>query len=418
MKKEDFLPKGFTNTLNKDLENKYEIIQLLREESQSIYTEFIEFPPVAFLDTFTKAASITGDKIYQFKDKKGRDLVLTPDSQGLLFNHYLSTEDVDKSARYTWISPTFRYRNVENRHFYQIGFASINHSIDFEVSEVFFCVKKTVEFIRKLIPHPVKLILVNPGLIKEITNSILQNENKTDIEFEKLRVLSNEDRKSAILEIFPDSVHRDILLSILKSNTDKNQIIHLIAKYKEGEKIKKLLRLIESLNHVEYELELGNMYCSEILSGMGFIMEIEGRKIGDGGVYNLYGAKFNARVKTIVSACTGVTAISRFLCESQRASRVIKIFIHDLNVNELIALSLVTNLGNRGYKICLYPFLDGQIKKYIQKEDLVVIVNQIEIGKIITGKLFMDISHFNQDLNNYTFADLDSLISEQMMTIL
>jgi hypothetical protein len=62
--------------------------------------------------------------------------------------------------------------------------------------------------------------------------------------------------------------------------------------------------------------------------------------------------------------------------------------------------------------------LDGQIKKYIQKEDLVVIVNQIEIGKIITGKLFMDISHFNQDLNNYTFADLDSLISEQMMTIL
>lgn len=85
----------------------------------------MKFPPVAFLETFTRASNSIGrsqQKIYKFLDRKGRELVLTPDSTAMILNWALQGDRKPlNNGKIGFIVPTFRYRNNVDRFVTQIG---------------------------------------------------------------------------------------------------------------------------------------------------------------------------------------------------------------------------------------------------------------------------------------------------------
>ena len=170
MQNENYLPKGFNYVTRDSLVTKNLILSTFIKASNNLFTELIECPPVAFLETFKRGANITGNKTFEFKDKSNRELILTPDVQAHIFNHYTKAAYTNKNVRYSWVSPTFRYRNIPNRHFYQLGYASINYSIDNEFVELFICARQFISFIKQITSKRIIISLVNPALILEILN--------------------------------------------------------------------------------------------------------------------------------------------------------------------------------------------------------------------------------------------------------
>lgn len=301
------LPKGFRYNKHDYVVLKIKIFTAFIEKSKNIFNDIVEFPPVGYASTFKKGANIVGDKVFEFQDKKKRELVLTPDSLNHLFNFYSLHYNERNLRRISWISPTFRYRNIPDRFFYQIGVSSFNFSEDSEIIELFLCIRQIIEFIRSQISKELKIKIINPGLIYEILGKNYGAEKNAEY-FEYVRL--NKDKY--LIELKQENnlnQFQSDLKSVLYGESNSIAALKSLKDYKEARKILDLLKILPK--NIEHELSLDDLYCSEILSGVGFILYLDNRKIADGGVYSKYGSRCSNKISNVISVCTGINPLIR-----------------------------------------------------------------------------------------------------------
>jgi histidyl-tRNA synthetase len=304
----NIIPKGFQYLENEDVLNKYEILeQFIKNKGD--FTKLVEFPPVAFSEHFRKSSNIIGNKAYEFKDKKERNLILTPDSQVHLFDYFLLKDLNQKSARYSWISPTFRYRHAPTRHFYQIGYSSVNYKTNGDVAELFLCLKTLKNLVQKIYSGKMELRITNSSLIFEMLTSKIKNNGEIQKILLKMRELKDIHRIKYINEILCIDLQQMVFRILNGDNIEAYNIGH----HQQYKSTIDFLKLCSDEYDITYQLDLTSFHSSEILSGVGFILEVKGKQIGDGGIYSLYGNKYDNRIKKVVSICTGVNPLVRLL---------------------------------------------------------------------------------------------------------
>jgi hypothetical protein len=301
------LPKGFRYNKRNYVILKNKILAAFIEKSNSIFNDIVEFPPVGYASTFKKGANIIGDKVYEFQDKKKRELVLTPDPLNHLFNFYSQQYNYKNPCRISWISPTFRYRNIPDRFFYQIGVSSLNFNEGSEVIELFLCFRHITEFICSQISKDLKIKIINPGLTHEIVGKTYGAKKSANL-FEYIRLNKNKFLTELTQQSNLNQFQSD-LKCVLFGESNSFAALKLLKAHKEARKTLDFLKMLPK--NIEYELALDDFYCSEILSGLGFILYLDNKKIADGGIYSKYGSRCSDKISNVISVCTGINPLIR-----------------------------------------------------------------------------------------------------------
>jgi histidyl-tRNA synthetase len=378
------LPKGFHYLLRDDVEHKHRILQAFISESNKIFCQLIEFPPVSFANTFTKGAHLTGDKVYEFKDKSNRNLILTPDSQAHTFNHYLSNFVGQRNIKYSWICPVFRYRNISKRHFYQLGYANVNYDSQNEIAELFMNIRQLINFINAVCSTTITLKIVNPGLVRELIECAFKDQLKASLFYDEIRNLSSTDALRAIERLKDESEPKKDLIKIFSGGMNNLTQIELSLQYRQCREIFQFVNLLFVNQNVNIELQLENLYCSEILSSIGFIVEAEGDKIGDGGIYNIYANRFDSRIKSIISSCTGIEALSRYM-KKQSTFKSIAIFLKNYSADIAKALRISDELLKLRFRSYIFP-LTKFYNNDIDRSDWHLIIIEIK-DDLVSGSI-------------------------------
>jgi len=407
MQSENYLPKGFNYVTRDTLINKNFILNTFIKASNNLFTYLIECPPVAFLETFKRGANITGNKTFEFKDKSNRELILTPDVQAHIFNHYIKTVDINKNVRYSWISPTFRYRNIPNRHFYQLGYASINYTVENEFIELFICAKQFINFIKQITSKKVNVSLLNPALILEILNCAFQNKLDASRLFEQIRNLRNEEVLLILSKSLDESQHKTNLLNIFSNKLRDKVSLLSLKEYNEFYNILFFVDLLSTVSNIDIQIEIQNLYSSEILSGIGLIIKIEDDKIGDGGIYSGYGKKYDSKIKTAISFCTGINALNRHI--EINSNHVVSIFINNYEENIIKTIIISDALASWGFLLNIQPVANFN-KKYFKESTWVLYIDSVE-SELFNGRISNRGTNFFQNFNNYSSEKIISLFT-------
>ena len=273
-KKSNGLPKGFEYQEKDGVMENYTNLEIFIKSSSGSYARLVEFPPVSFLEQFKRGANITGDKVYDFEDKKGRTLVLTPDSQAHTFNYYIhsSHSHNSRNLKFSWICPIFRYRHIPVRYYYQYGYTSINHKKSENINELVSLVHQLVKYIQNLTDGQISIHIVNPTLVKEV------------------RVVHGD----TALTMNTDAV----------SNTfNSEEFLSTYGMCSQAADTVLFFKLLSQLSDIQAHISMSAMYCQEILSGPGFIIHVNGEKVGDGGIYDKYGYAYDGCIRTVASVC-------------------------------------------------------------------------------------------------------------------
>ncbi|MEZ2279342.1 MAG: ATP phosphoribosyltransferase regulatory subunit [Microcoleus sp.] len=419
------LPKGFEYLKLDSLLKKTRLINSVIENGKNINANIVEFPPVSFLSTFTKGAEIVGEKIYSFQDRKGRNLVLTPDSLAHILNYYASSFDQSKQERFAWISPTFRYRNTASRFWLQLGFASVNYSASESLFELALITRTLIKVIQQNTDITVSLRVINPSLIKEVIAQNLQNEYSSKNLFEKWRTSGfTEQIELFETELF-DGFHKEFLLHILRSGVTDHRnftIEGIEGNYQELRNVKLFSDIVNFDESIKLSVDLSSKHSSEITSGVSFIIEAEGEQnIGDGGLYHHYASYFSDTISTVASVCVGL-GIMPLLKEVSSMlvfqRKVLVIFYESSTTDYITALKLNDILISRGLCTSIYFVTSISrkiIKKLSQKEKYrwCCIVEKNQDGKI-SGKLFQpDSDNSQQSFSAKTVSEFVEIFAQE-----
>jgi histidyl-tRNA synthetase len=370
------LPRGFEERCTQFLEFEARALGSFYRNVKLLNAEVVRVPAVGKSSTFNRGANLTGDKYFPLVDRKGRDLMLTPDGMSLLMRWYLSESRGNEGTDLGWLSPIFRYRKDGNRQFTQFGYASFNSSEEtspFEPASKFEEITGTLlRTIAGDLNIPMKLVITNPGAWKEWLRVFC------GIEGERARNLLNSLRPldwTARRNFIKAQLSNDNLLSIVDavgslsiSSRDtslvesspplSNAIIPLL---EFGSRV-------TSRYGMDWEIDLGDLHSSEILDGpcVRFISP-SGRSLGDGGTYHSYGQRFDPSIKRYFSVCAGFEGLAAAAGVSNRALRLDTFFVL-LAFPESLSFcrQLTEQLRDKGVPTTLVP-LTGSLKKMLTR---------------------------------------------------
>lgn len=405
MKQQKILPKGFSYHTSKRVEKDNIVLSKFLDSTHSLYSELVAFPPVAFSDTFTSVANITGDKVYEFHDKKGREIMLTPDSQAHLLNFKSHQENQRKPSRFSWVSPVFRYRNAPVRYYNQIGFASINHIKDDEIFELFLCIAQLVNFIHSVTKEEVIIEIMNVAILKEMLDKNFSNSTYSSELFEKLRRLTKIERLTFVSSLALHSEAKKDVVNILSGDANSFSDLTRLKQYDEYNKTFELVSLLKAISNMQIKIKLDNIYCSEIMSGAGFTLNIGKDKIGDGGVYDKYASSFSTTLSTYISVCTGINPMTRHLKDLTEHTRIIV-------VTELLTkdvYSLIESLMKKDNTLELRKTMRDILKN--EQFDLVVRLLGVR-KRMFTGLIYNQKSSLVDKFTNFSLEEASHLIQE------
>lgn len=408
------LPKGFRYIQAIEVLEKLKILGAFTQFALGIGARIVEFPPVSFLSTYTTGAEITGDKIYTFRDRKGRDLVLTPDSLGHAFSFYLDSSRQNDAMRLAWICPTFRYRNIKNRHFLQIGFTSLNTSNAQNVFELAVLARALLKFIQKSTNLSIHLRVMNPGLVKEVLLDIFKEEEIAISLYEEWRKADLVEQIDLLRNRLPICPEGAFLLDVLSNGVTESESWLLNRQYKEIDKIKDFICSVNYDNFVNCSIDLTNTHSSEVMTSVGFIIETENhQKIGDGGLYDTYGNSFCNKIHTVASVCTGLDAIFRYLAVEEVSNRKLALVFSCPFNDRTIAMRLSDSLMDKQFdvRIC-FESKSKKVKRFIEDSEWCCMVEKIEDDRLF-GKVFQpSLSNSQQVFSSRTILEVVELLEQ------
>ncbi|MGV8001683.1 ATP phosphoribosyltransferase regulatory subunit [Photorhabdus temperata subsp. temperata] len=305
------LPKGFHVRDGEYLDTYIKVLLLLTEISKSCGYETVILPSLGFQSTFSRAANVLGDKTFDFLDRKGRSVLMSPDSTAGLLRWHAESRTVHDCSKIAWCAPVFRYRNVENRGFHQIGFSAINwfhqlHDIDWPLVDLS---NNLLYLIKEVLGGQASVKINNVGAIKRTINSLLSFSESRELISRLMKEKSSIGKIELLTVTLPDSDEKLALLNIFGATAPLNdKASNLISEMQRS--MYNFAAQLKDVDKVDFTLD--NLHSSEIVNGIGIeFYAANGARIGDGGRYDDFAGQFDSRCRTLVSVCTGIEALLR-----------------------------------------------------------------------------------------------------------
>jgi len=305
------LPKGFHVRDENYMDIYLDALLHLTDISKSCGYESVFLPSLGFQSTFARAAEVLGEKAFEFTDRKGRGVLLSPDSTAGLLRWHAGSRTANDCSKIAWCAPVFRYRNVENRGFHQIGFSAINwfhqpYEFDWPLIDLS---NNLLDLIRRVSGEQGSIKINNVGAIKRTITS-------------RLPLLAGKELISKLMKEKSSAGKIDLLTVTLPPSNEKLALLHIfgaevtpgvIASELVNKMQKDMRKFAARLKHVgNIDFALDNLHSSEIVDGIGIeFYAASGERIGDGGRYDTFAGQFDSRCRTLVSVCTGIEALVR-----------------------------------------------------------------------------------------------------------
>ncbi|HEJ9146974.1 TPA: ATP phosphoribosyltransferase regulatory subunit [Serratia marcescens] len=360
------LPKGFHVRDEKYLDIYLRALLKLTEISKSCGYESVFLPSLGFQSTFARAANVLGDKTFDFLDRKGRNVLMSPDSTAGLLRWHAELRTINDCSKIAWCAPVFRYRNVENRGFHQIGFSAINwfhnqQSIDWPLIDLS---NNLLDLIKGVLGEKGSVKINNVGAIKRTITSLLSRSESKEL-ITKIMKEKTSDGKIALLTVsLPYSDEKLALLNIFGAAISLNERASNLIREMHRE-MSSFADKLRNVNKIDFALD--NLHSSEIVSGIGIeFYAANGARIGDGGRYDEFAAKFDSRCQTLVSVCTGIEAFFRNMCYHNEEYPGIDLAIIFFPDAQFLLKDCVYQLRRNNIRVEEVP-LFGKIKVAISK---------------------------------------------------
>ncbi|WP_241169982.1 ATP phosphoribosyltransferase regulatory subunit [Serratia marcescens] len=308
------LPKGFHVRDEKYLDVYLKSLLKLTEISKICGYETVVLPSLGFQSTFARAANVLGDKTFEFLDRKGRNILMSPDSTAGLLRWHAELRTINDCSKIAWCAPVFRYRNVENRGFHQIGFSAINwfdskRSIDWPLIDVS---NNLLSLIKSVLDEEGAVKINNVGAIKRTITSLLPHSESNGLITKLMKEKTSAGKIALIAVSLPDSDEKSALLNVFGEAINLNEKASNLIKGMQNE-MHSFADRLRNVKNIDFALD--NLHSSEIVNGIGIeFYAANGARIGDGGRYDEFSAKFDSRCQTLVSVCTGIEALFRNIC--------------------------------------------------------------------------------------------------------
>jgi histidyl-tRNA synthetase len=273
-------------------------------------------PPVGFADTFTTGHHAAGKKLYQFADRRGRNLALVSDSLPALLRlaHARNLPD----QRLSYCCPIFRYERRPRRHFHHLGLMEVLER-PIHLAEQYRATSRLAQVITGFLASrvPVAFTVTDPGLWHAMVATVTPGRPAADV-LDSLRRLPRHQRPGQLRQYgAPAALVRlaELLAAdpALAGGTNDRRIIDGLPQAFHD-------RIIGSHNladvlrrhGAEAEVDLGCLHASEFHDGPSFLLRprSQQRLLGDGGTYGHFAQAFLGTAAAVHSAVIGLERLA------------------------------------------------------------------------------------------------------------
>jgi len=276
----------------------------------------VAVPPVGFASTFTTGHHAAGQKLYQFTDRKGRNLALVSDSLPALLR-LTRARDLPEQ-RLAFCCQVFRYERRPRRHFHHLGLMEV---IDRPIG-LAAQLRATSRLAQVIVGFlatraPVTLTIADPGLWHSMIATAAPPDQVTGI-VDSLRRLPPQQRPGRLREHgAPATLVR--LAELLAADPamaggDAGQGAIGALPQAFHDRIAGAWELAAMLRRqgVTAEVDLGCLHASEFHDGPSFLIAPRGQRrlLGDGGTYGHFAHKFLGAPAAVHSAVIGLERLA------------------------------------------------------------------------------------------------------------
>jgi ATP phosphoribosyltransferase regulatory subunit HisZ len=272
--------------------------------------------PVGFSDTFTTGHHAAGQKLYQFTDRRGRDLALVSDSLPAVLRLARARNLPDQ--RLSYCCPIFRYERRPRRHFHHLGLMEVLDR-PIPLAAQYRATSRLAQVIAGFLASrvPVIFTVTDPGLWHAMVATVTPASRAAGL-LDSLRRLSPQQR--------PDQLRQDgapaglvrlaELLATdpaLTGGTDGRRVVDALPQAFH-DRIVGSRKLADVLRRhgAEAEIDLGCLHASEFHDGPSFLLSSlsQQRLLGDGGTYGHFAQAFLGTPAAVHSAVIGLERLA------------------------------------------------------------------------------------------------------------
>lgn len=310
------LPRGMFDRNSKWVSHELQIMIAHKECGELIGCNVVKYAPVSFKSTFTRECNTANDKIYEFNDRAGRRLVLTCDSTAPVFREYLSRDPHD-GDRISFVCPVFRYwtDNAHNRYFTQIGYSIVNehessNPVDFHLVQISMAMK----LLLNRLSIETKVYLNDYQALRQVFSPYIDGSDLKRFLY-RFQFSNLSTRLSMIHNVIEDTRLREQMCTMFSSPPQiitmgrKENLLALpdayLHLYEMAEALKQTL-------HCDIYFCPTDLHCIETIDSytVRFLTD-DGYAIAEGGKYSAFAHRFDKRLTTFWSICTGVEPLER-----------------------------------------------------------------------------------------------------------
>jgi ATP phosphoribosyltransferase regulatory subunit HisZ len=273
-------------------------------------------PPVGFADTFTTGHHAAGQKLYQFTDRRGRNLALVSDSLPAVLRLARARNLPDQ--RLSYCCPIFRYERRPRRHFHHLGLMEVLDrpiSLAAQYRATLRLAQVITGFLASRVP--VAFTITDPGLWHAMVAMAAPANRGADV-LDSLRRLPPEQRPDQLREDgaparlvrLAEMLAADPALAV---GTDGRRVIDALPQAFH-DRIAGSRNLADVLRRhgAEAEVDLGCLHASEFHDGPSFLLRplSQQKLLGDGGTYGHFAQAFLGTPAAVHSAVIGLERLA------------------------------------------------------------------------------------------------------------
>jgi len=327
---------------------------------------------------FRRGIHTASERVYSFLDRKGRELVLTPDSTPAVMRWYLEVCEPNTPIRVCFEAPLVRYRHFTGglkRHFTQIGYTFINEpeASDIALDEhALTILRATIRAVQYDLGIRVSLRVTDLGLHYRLLAAIGLDQPKARDVLHGLRVKNAQERVDWINAFLPDTSVRYDFLRLL-------QIKWMIPNGAPPDGLAPYLLLglntvdefaraaIDGLD-INVEVVFDDFHASEIQDGIAFqLRTVDTRApIADGGCYRLYAQAFDSRIRNVKSIATSTELLVHAMRTLESIERSLAILVLHIDASLRFVSFVSEMLLAAGYPVIVRPIQGKQLKKALR----------------------------------------------------
>jgi len=347
------LPRGFRDWDQGWLEREHFVYTILAERGQQIGCQIVRTAPLSFASTFQRGIHTTGEKVFTFQDRRGRRLMLPPDSTPAVMRWYLRNHENLVPARIIFDSPIFRYRQG-GRFNFLLGFALINEGehIFNRIDEGSLSLARTMlKVIVQDLGVTSTLCVGDFGLIRRVLQMTGTSKTAATDILHALQPLSKEERRTWIATHLPSGQYREMFVSLLELRfvIEDTDLAHLCL---DNDELKNLIVPVVQFARESVAgfpaacmVAFDDLHSSELQDGICFsLFTPDGRRLCDGGCYRLFGAQFDSRIHSLKSVATSSRSLVRRQTTFSPSKRRPKVLVVSIDASTSFTCNIIERL--------------------------------------------------------------------------